>query len=584
MVSAIGSVHASRAPGLVLAAALLTSCAGLVGEPPSATQSKRDGPPTQVVRDVAEPSEGQVARLQTDPLDCSALRPARAPLRRLTPLQYRNTVRDMFEGRVEPGPSFPEQTRTESRRASGFSNDPERNVVGEATAEQIMIAAEETAEALIPALPALLPCSVAPQPPEDCARQFVARYGRRAFRRPVSAEETDTLLSVHRLGVRFGEDFADGIAAMTAALLQMPAFLYLPEAGVPLTAGVRALTDLELASRLSYLFWDSAPDEVLLQAAERGELRAPNRLQNEVRRLLGDPRARPALVRFFREWMHVQPLRPGDRVDPALDERLSAALDEGLGRQLRAAIEEGWSLRKLLTSTETFVNARLAEHLGLPAGTAASDAEWVKASLDPAAHAGLVTHPAVMAGLSHAQEPSYVRRGVFVIERLLCQPLGSPPANAQSVFEALPLPPEASALERSASVRARPDCRGCHVKIDPVGLAFNAFDELGRVRSADRHGNAVPTAGTSTLFSPAGRAFAGASDLLGQVAASGLAEPCFSRQWVRFTFGRLDGSDDACLVRELSSRLSGQGGSIFEMLFALVASDAFAHRTVRELP
>ncbi len=567
-------------------AALVTSCAGLVGEPPSATQTKGDRPRPggQIVRDVPEPSAGQGARPKTDPLDCSLLRPARAPLRRLTPLQYRNTVRDMFEGRVEPGPSFPVQTRTESRLASGFSNDPERNVVGEATAEQIMIAAEETAEASIPALPALLPCSVAPQPSEDCAREFIAKFGRRAFRRPVSAEETEALLSVHRLGVRFGEDFADGIAAMTAALLQMPAFLYLPEPGVSLTAGVRALTDLELASRLSYLLWDSAPDEVLLQAAERGELRVPNRLQNEVRRLVADPRARPALVRFFREWMHVQPVQPGDRVDPALDERLSAALDEGLERQVVAAIQEGWSLRKLLTSTETFVNARLAQHLGLPAETAASDAEWVRASLDPAAHAGLVTHPAVMAGLSHSHDPSYVRRGVFVIERLLCQPLGAPPANAQAVTDALPLPPEASALERSTSVRARPDCRGCHVKIDPVGLSFNGFDELGRLRSADRFGNAVPTAGTTTLFSPTGQAFSGAADLMGQVAASGLAEPCFSRQWVRFTFGRLDGSDDACLVRELSSRLAGEDGSIFEMLFALVTSDAFSHRTVRELP
>lgn len=555
----------------------MAGCQGLIGEP----AGRSDGSVEPPTGDASAPTDAARPRIA-----CDQRQSARAPMRRLTPEQYRNAVRDVFEGRAMAGTSFPAQARSESAQASGFSTDPERNVVSEASAEQIMIAAEETAESVAGQLATLLPCSAMAGAGEACVNTFVDRFVRRALRRAPTMAERDRLLGLYRAMRTSGGDFGDGIAVITAAVLQMPDFLYLPEGGT-LADNVRALGDYELASRLSFLFWDSVPDDALLDAAARGELRTSAQREAQARRLIASDRARPAIMRFFREWIHIRALGAGDRADPAFDQRLATAIQEGFERYVLSAVRDGRTLTQALTSTDVFVNARLAEFYGLPANTAANDTTWVRATLDPTVYAGLVTQPAVMAGLAHDRDPSYVFRGTFVLQQLACQPLGSPPGNAQAVFDSLPLPPTASATDRSLAVRRRSDCNYCHDRIDPIGLAFDRFDEIGRLRRADRHGNAVASAGTSMLTGSLSLSFATPTELVRRVVDTGLCEPCLSKQWLRFTFGRREEDEDACTLQALTDHLDGTRGgdrSLLSMMVAMATSDAFANRRARETP
>ncbi|MFO0560964.1 MAG: DUF1592 domain-containing protein [Polyangiales bacterium] len=567
----------SSRSSLVALALVTSACSGLIGDPNGRAQ---DG--------ALSPSDATANADGAGRVLCDGVQAARAPMRRVTPAQYRTLVADLFDGRVQAGASFPAQTRFESDQATGFSTDPGRNVVSEGSAEQIMNAAEETAEALVPALATLLPCSAQASPAEPCATTFIQTYGRRAFRRPLTAQERDNLLGVYRLGRMNNGDFADGIAAVTTALLQMPDVLYIPEAGRLDANNLRALDDFEIASRLSFLYWDRAPDEALLSAAERGELRTRAQVEAQARRLLMSDRAVPAIMRFVREWIHIGVLAQGDRTNPEFDQRLATAIQEGFERSITTAIREQKTLRELLTSTEVFVNQRLASFYGLAPSTSSSDAQWVRVSLDPAHYAGLATMPAVLAGLSHDSDPSYVYRGVFVLQRLSCQSLGQPPGNAQSVFDMLPLAPTASATERSEAVRRRGDCVGCHSRIDPVGLAFDRFDELGRLRARDRYNNPVAGPGEVIYSSSAPLQFDGPASLMRSVAASGQCEPCVSRQWLRFTFGRIESSEDACTLQALTDRLDPARGaadaSLLSMMVAMSSTDAFFYRRARETP
>ncbi len=571
------STTATSARSFVAVLFAAAGCTGTISDP-----QLRGGDGGPAPRDAATLVDGAPPRVA-----CDGVQPASAPLRRVTPAQYRTLVADLFDGRVRAGASFPAQTRFESAQATGYSTDPGRNVVGEAGAEQIMNAAEETAEALVPALATLLPCSAQAGAGEPCATTFINTFGRRAFRRPVTAAQRDALLGVYRLGRSNNGDFSDGVAAITAAMLQMPAFLYVPEAGRLNGANLRELDDFELASRLSFLYWDRAPDEALLAAAERGELRTKAQVEAQARRLLTSDRAQPALMRFFREWIHIGVLTQGSRANPAFDQRLATAVQEGFERYLMSAIREQRSLRDLLTSTETFANNRLAQFYGLPANTAATDNDWVRVTLDPSQYAGLATQPAVLAGLAHDSAPSYVFRGVFVLQQLTCQPLGAPPGNAQAVFDMLPLPATAPAIDRSNAVRMRLDCMHCHNRIDPIGLAFDRFDEIGQRRDRDQHGNPVASGGDSMLTNDLTLRFNGPADLMRSVAATGLCEPCMSKQWLRFTFGRREETADQCTLQALTDRLDparAADASLLSMFVAMSTTDAFFVRRARETP
>ena len=300
---------------------LLAACDGSItghrspSSPPGSPPGSPSGPPTQT-------DDGRYV--------CDdALHPAVTQARRLTPLEYRNSIAVLFDGRLSPSSQYP---GTVGKSITGFSTEAALNDIGSGGAEQLMFAAEDVALQLPAALPQMLPCA-ASSPGESCVNSFLDVYGTRAYRRPLSASERTDLLDEYRAGVASGASFSQSMAMVVDHLLQMPQFLYLAEqAG----GSGRALDGYELASRLSFMLTDSIPDDTLLAAAPN--LGDPATIDAQATRLLASPRANTTLARFFREWTGTRAGHVGDKdplVFPVL-RRGARPVDERLLRSLRA--------------------------------------------------------------------------------------------------------------------------------------------------------------------------------------------------------------------------------------------------------
>ncbi len=506
-------------------------------------------------------------------LDCTSARhPATSAMRRLTRDEYARAVTDLFEGKVAPSAQFPQSAPVTSS-STGYSTEPALSLVSDQGAEQLMLAAEDVAVALPAQLNALLPCA-ASTANEACAGTFIDRFGRRAYRRPPSADERAALLTAYRDARTAGFTFPEAIAATTVLMLQSPRFLYVVETAA---ADLRALDGWELASRLSFLFWGSGPDDALLDAAAAGSLDTPAGLSAQAARLLASSRADSAAARLFREWLQAPEVTPSQK-DQALFPQMTAAMTASMNGSLdRFAADQlrSGTVQSLLTSDAAFVDANVASFFSV---TAPAPGQWQRVALGAGPRKGIVTQPAVMAALAHSNEASYVFRGRMMHKRLLCQPLGAPPASAMAEFGAITLPPDPTAKEVSQAVQSRSAaCAGCHKLIDPAGLALEPFDAIGRRRAQYGSGKAIDGSGVLGAGSTA-IAFADHGALLDALAADARVPRCFAQQAFRFTLSRLETEADACALQAMGDALEQSGGRLDSALFALVTSDSFRFR------
>jgi len=395
---------------------------------------------------------------------------------------------------------------------------------------------------------------------------------RRAFRRSLTAEERAVLQTTFNDMRASGGDFADGIAQVTSAVLQSPQFLYVVEDA----AGTgRQLNDVELASRLSFTLWGQGPDDELLNLAEQGTLHDPATLRSQAERLLADSRADVAIVRYFREWTETRSLLSSDKdrtVFPFFDQAYANALDESFNRFVVDQVRNGGTLQSLLTSTDAWVNDALAPSYGV-----AAPGGWAKVQVDGGRYAGLMTHPLLLSGHAHTTESSFVFRGRLVQKRLLCTPMGDPPANALALFASVQLPEHPTGREVGDAINASPACAGCHRVLNPPGLALEHFDAVGRWRDQYSSGREITTPGTlEGIASPFG--FSTPVDLAASLAQRPEATNCLSTQLFRFTFSRLDQPADACAIQSMGDAITASNGSLSEAMLAVVTTDAFSWR------
>ncbi len=488
--------------------------------------------------------------------------------RRLSRLEYDYVIVDLFD--LPPSARFP---GTFGKSKTGYSTEPAINAVGEVTVEDVMLAAEDIALALPDKLPELLPCAGA-SADNACAEQYLATIGRRAFRRTLTDAEREGLLTVYQEERADEATFAEAVAVMTARMLQMPAFLYILEA--PADDGeARELSGLEVASRLSFYLWNSVPDDALLDRAEAGELVGADAIYDEAQRMFDDSKSRRGFSRFFREWTQVVELEVTSkdlRVFPYLDETLANAINDSFERYVTQSVRAGATLAELLTTPKTVVNPALVEFYGVDPVD-----DWTTIDLPADRYAGLATHPAVMAGLAHATETSYVYRGRFIRQRLLCAPVLPPPGNAMTAFNALDKPEDPTARDLSELVRARGDCQGCHDLIDPAGLALEHFDAMGKWRDAYDTGKSIETEDVLRL-EDGEIAFSGPAELMAQIAEMPAATDCFARQVFRYEAARMETDDDACTLAEIATALEDSDGRLDEAFLALTRTEAFRFR------
>jgi hypothetical protein len=535
----------------VVALSTLLGCVGVVGDPSSETPGWEpvDRPPPP-------------------------FSPGPSVLPRLTAVQYENVVRDLF------GAPVPEVVLEADQNPHLFYNigASTTTLSGHGTSNYVDAADAITLSLFDggPRQSALLGC--VPESASDaCIRGFVAATGRRVFRRPLTSEERARWESV-------AEQTADGDPIRGARLalfgmLQSPHFLYRTGAGEPdpENPSRRRYTSIEMATRLSFLFWNTTPDEALLAAAERGELVDDADLFEHAMRLAEDPKARGAVQDFFSQYLDLGRLAGVER-DPASYPEWSQTMAKSMETELRLLVDDlvfrrDGDMRELFSTRRTFVNTELAVLYGVDA-PGASPIAFVPVELPQSGpRAGILSLGAFLTMNAHDSETSPTLRGKYVRERVLCEVVPAPPDDVN--LDLTPDGGDARTLrERLEEHRANPECASCHSFIDPPGFLFERFDSIGRFRT-EVEGEPLDTTGELD-----GVPLADARGLADALADDARVPSCVVRQLYRHASGRLElASEEAALVA-LDEAFADSGYRFRDLMVALAMSEGF--RTVNE--
>jgi mono/diheme cytochrome c family protein len=329
-----------------------------------------------------------------------------------------------------------------------------------------------------------------------CATKILSRLARRAYRHSADDEDVQTLLSFYKRARATGT-FDDGIRAALERVLVSPDFLFRIEAD---PAGVSAgtayrISDIELASRLSFFLWSSIPDDWLLDLATNGKLHEPAILEQQVSRMFADPRARTSLVNnFFSDWLetrNVWLLNPDGTKFPWFDDNLRSAFVTETELFLNAQLKEDHGITDLLTSNETFLNEELARHYGIP-GIYGS--HFRRVILTDENRFGLLGKASILAVTSYATRTAPTIRGKWLLENMVGAPPPAPPANVPSLESSNKDGTPLSVRQMLEMHRANPACAGCHARMDPLGLSLENFDAIGQWRATDA-GHAIDASG-----------------------------------------------------------------------------------------
>jgi hypothetical protein len=546
---------------------LLVSCTGQVG----GGGGTADVPVGPGLTAGAGGSGGSTTLPGDKPLDCSKTQVAFSALRRLTREQYDNAIRDLLG--IEGHPSL--GLSADEKLAAFFSNSV--SPVSRLSVEQYRDSAEDLAAAAVKqSLATLVGCTGDAQN-AACADQFIQTFGRRAFRRPVSAEEAARYKALFDANQARG--FGEGIRVVLQALLQSPSFVYHLELTPPAPSGVGVtpLGGYEVASRLSFALWNTLPDVALLDAASAGKLDSKEGLRAEAERLLSSDRAKDALSSFHVQWLGLDGLLDIDKdpqLFPQFTDQLKTAMQDEAVNFADFVIRRGdGRLQTLLSAPFTVAGPDLLSLYGATATPAADGT----VQLDPLQRAGLLTQAGFLSAHAHANQTSPVHRGLAVRKNLLCTTLPDPPAN---VNNNPPAPdPNATTRQRFEQHRTDPSCGGCHQMMDPIGIGFENYDAVGRYRVSE---NNLPIDASGEVVSGGETSgpFTGAVELAKRLSTSPEVRACVQKQWFRFALGRFEAAEDACTLASLNADFAAADFDVKKLLLSLVTSDAFRYRKV----
>ncbi|MCZ6489706.1 MAG: DUF1592 domain-containing protein [Acidobacteria bacterium] len=321
---------------------------------------------------------------------------------------------------------------------------------------------------------------------EPCAEKILSTLARRAYRRPLTGEDTRILMSFYRAGRSEG-GFEAGIGTALERILVGPEFLFRIERDPANVAPGAAypISDLELASRLSFFLWSSIPDDELLGLAENGRLKDPAVLEQQVRRMLGDSRLKALVSNFAGQWLHLRNLRsvsPDPEKFPYFDDNLREAFLQETELFFESLLREDRTVLDLLNADYTFVNERLARHYGIPN---IYGSHFRRVRLSDENRGGLLGQGSILTVTSYANRTSPVIRGKWVLENILGAPPPPPPPDVPELRERNEEGKVLSMRQQMEQHRANPVCASCHKLMDPIGFALENFDGIGRWRTTD---------------------------------------------------------------------------------------------------
>lgn len=455
---------------LLVALGLTAACDGALSSQPDGLV---DGPTPPSLNNL----NAQPPKTQAPPFE-----PASAVLPRLTNAQYVNALAELF------GPALPRLTLEPDTNPYLFYS------IGASTTQLSSYGVERYAESAFELSravfsdaarrDALIGCSISAP---DCASDFIARLGRRLYRRPLTAQELERWEAT-RAELTTAQDPHSGLELVVAGMLQSPHFIYRVQLGQPdpQDPSRHRYTSWEMADRLSALLWDSIPDEALLDAAARDELVDDERLRAHVERMLEDPRARQSIQAFFAQYLDLKRLDDVQR-DPALYPGFKPELVEDMRTEARLLVDDlvfrrDDDIRTLFSARRSFVNSALAELYEIDAPGAAPYA-FVPVTFDESSpRAGILTLSAFLTLNAHPTETSPTLRGKYLRERIFCQEVPPPPDNVNLDLSEEGPGGARTLRERLEQHRSDPQCTGCHSFLDPPGYLFERFDSVGRYR------------------------------------------------------------------------------------------------------
>jgi hypothetical protein len=509
--------------------------------------------------------------LPTLPGAPSKLTASPTPLRRLTRQAYDHTLFDLFGLDANVGARFAVDTL-------GPSGYLEGGAVAGGELEAMVDAMDALARrAVAERWDALVPCKAAAGD-LACAQAFIRGFGRRVYRRPLTAAEASELEALFGDARKDGADFAGAIRLTLTAMLLSPRFHYHRERTRPVAVkdGLVRLDDHELASRLSYVLWQSMPDEALLRLADEGTLSAPGELGRQAERMLADPKAARGVRAFFGAWLGLDELNAKNDASAPAEGLLPgtyAALREGTLTFVERALlaQEATTLPALLTAKHAYVNEAGARVLGL--GDAVKGSELRKVALPGGPRLGLLTQPGFLAATYSSALATPIRRGRFVFERIAtCQPVPAPEGEIPEIEAGRP---DASLRERLSEHAHNGVCASCHRFMDPLGFAFAGFDRFGRTRDKDDYGQPLDTRGELETPGSGKLTFADARELQERLATSPDAAACFAQQLFRFATGKAIGPEDEPSAAAFAAAFRERGLDVKGLLAAIPLVPAF---------
>jgi hypothetical protein len=499
--------------------------------------------------------------------------PRRLParVRRLTNLELERTVSALVGAPVELAARLPPDARQEDFTPNVDQGAPAQWATAlDAAAREI---AKETAGAR---LPTLVPCAArANAADRACASEFAEKLGRRAFRRPLEGAEKTALLAAFDAGKRDGGSFASGAELVLRALIESPNLLYLSELGEGGAPGATVtLTPYEIASLLAYTVRGGPPDDELLGRAGDGSLLEPRVREREARRLLGMKDTRHHFRRFVLEWLEVDELERSAKnaaQHPEYDGLKSHMLAETSAFVDEVMVSEGASISSLLTAGFASVDPPLARFYGLKTWGA-------RASLANTGRVGILQQASFLAAHSHEDSTSPVKRGDFVMKKLLCREMPRPSELGIEVI----IPGPSTALttrERFSQHVTDVSCRGCHEPLDAFGFPFETFDAAGRARTVENGQPVNPV--TETTVGGERVRFGSSAELSRFLATSADVKQCFARQAFRYFSAQHERGVEQSYLALRDALSDERRGNLVEELVVYAKSDLFVEREVR---
>ena len=490
---------------------------------------------------------------------------AEVPLRRLSRAQYRNTLRDLFgdaelDFELEDGPG----------------------VITERAVRQIRTAAELAITRQGQWTKPVFPCALNGEGSTECTDEFINTFGRRAFRRDINNADRSWLRGIFD-GVRTKASFKESMEVLLQVMLQSAQTVYIFETGYgdEVAPNVHALSDYEVASRLSYFLWNTMPDDALLDAAKSGQLSTDEGLSEQAQRLLAHPRAEQNIQRFFSTWLQLDggrlhhALEDTDK-DAALYPEYDAQLQQAMRTEMEAFVrrtffDQAGSFDDLLNGTYAYVNGPLATLYGID-GVTGDDFQWV--DLESTERAGLFTRAAFLTVYSTKTVTAPIRRGVWVMENALCNELGDPPPNADDtpVEGGVVDGKELTVREDVAARTADQECQACHGYINPIGFAFENYDAIGRFQT-NEVGSGLPIDSSGALnASDVDGSVNGLLELTTKLSESDQVKTCFASRWAEsaFRIPHLDSCSDERIREQFLAT-----GDMKQLVVSIIESNAF---------